>query len=61
MGTRRLGRKPHDWAMGATMGAARGGYGGAWLGERRPGCGAADPRKVYGQSQLMGSRCDFHK
>ena len=47
--------------MGATMGAARGGYGGAWLGERRPGCGAADPRKVYGQSQLMGSRCDFHK
>jgi hypothetical protein len=47
--------------MGATMGAARGGYGAHGLSERRPGCGAADPRKVYGQSQLTGSRCDFHK
>jgi hypothetical protein len=47
--------------MGATMGAARGGYGAHGLGERHPGCGAADPRKVYGQSQLTGNRCDFHK
>jgi hypothetical protein len=52
--------------MGATVGATTDAAHGdlerrMGLSQRRPGRGASGPQKLYGQSQLTGSRCDFLK